>query len=184
MFPLNPVRKIFSTLYQNSDYDYRLLSYGSPAALLDKCNYYINYRGARLQSFFSPLASHKLFFRMNEDFRESLEKTVIIPFSNHALKSVVLAYRDVNTNIQVQDFATWSEELLENNLTFISLIGIKDPLRDDVPEAVALCLTSFSVVFIHSCRQQFRHNRPHGDQRFSGNGDFYCKGLRDFGEVL
>ena len=46
-------RKIVSTIFQNSDYDFRLFSQGIYKVLLEKCNYYINYKGARLQYSFN-----------------------------------------------------------------------------------------------------------------------------------
>ena len=78
---------------------------------------------------------------MNEEFREYLEKNVFQSFAKQALKPILLAYKDITTNIQIQDFKNFAnEDFLENNLVLLALIGIKDPLRDDVAEAVSLCI--------------------------------------------
>jgi len=79
---------------------------------------------------------------LNEEFKDYLEKTIILSFSKQGLKPIVLAYREINANIQIHSFEEYTADLLENNLIFIALVGIKDPLRDDVPEAVSSCIIS------------------------------------------
>lgn len=76
---------------------------------------------------------------MNEEFREYLERSIIKNFSKKSLKPVVLAYRDINANIQINSFDNYTDEALESNLIFIALVGVKDPMKDDVPEAISLC---------------------------------------------
>lgn len=80
---------------------------------------------------------------MNEEFRDYLEKSIIKNFSKKSLKPIVLAYKDINTNIHINSFENYTEDSLQNNLIFIALIGIKDPMKDDVPEAVSLCTRKY-----------------------------------------
>jgi len=80
---------------------------------------------------------------MNEEFREDLEKIFIRSFPKQSLKPIILAYRDLNTSLKIQNFNHDNEledflQTNENNLIFIALLGIKD-VHDGVPEAVALC---------------------------------------------
>ena len=76
---------------------------------------------------------------MNEEFRDYLERTIIYTFSKQSLKPIVLAFREINTNIHISCFEGYTEDYIENDLIFIALVGIKDPLRDDIPEAVSFC---------------------------------------------
>lgn len=87
---------------------------------------------------------------MNEDFREHIKKTIFNSFSKKSLKPIVLAYKDITNNIQIQTFENFPDDSLESNLIFIALVGIKDPLKDDVVEAISLCnyFFSISIIFI------------------------------------
>ena len=76
---------------------------------------------------------------MNEDFREHINKTIFNSFWKKSLKPIVLAYKDITTNIQIQSFDNYSEDSLESNLIFIALVGVKDHMKDDVCEAISLC---------------------------------------------
>jgi Ca2+-transporting ATPase len=51
----------------------------------------------------------------------------------------VLAYRDLDEKLEYGQSED-SLESPENNLTFIALVGIKDPVRMEVPGAVAACI--------------------------------------------
>ena len=74
-----------------------------------------------------------------------LEKSIILSFSKQGLKPIILAYREISANIQIHSFEDYTEDSLENNLIFIALVGIKDPLRDDVPEAVSSCIINEKI---------------------------------------
>jgi len=51
------------------------------------------------------------------------------------LRILAFAYRDFSEN---QDWKKADKDF-ESNLTFISLVGIEDPVRPEVPESVRMC---------------------------------------------
>eukprot|EP00961_Rhodomonas_salina_P231178 3122838-Rhodomonas_salina.2 len=59
----------------------------------------------------------------------------ITAMASQGLRTIALAYRDIND----VDAAVNSEEAPEEELTCIGIVGIKDPLRKEVPGAVKTC---------------------------------------------
>jgi len=56
------------------------------------------------------------------------------------LRSLILAYRDLEPNFDVQAFDDRNEPLVESgNLIILAIVGIKDPIRPNVPHAVDQC---------------------------------------------
>lgn len=76
---------------------------------------------------------------------DALFKEVVNPFASRALRTVCIAYKEVTKDEAVQyepkfDIKTLSESNdLEKDLTLIAIVGIKDPLRKEVKEAVEHC---------------------------------------------
>lgn len=57
---------------------------------------------------------------------------VIEEFAAGSLRTLLLVYKDVRTVPE-----EWNE--IKSNLIIIGMVGIKDPLRDGIPEAVRAC---------------------------------------------
>ena len=51
---------------------------------------------------------------------------------------LALAYRDVDAQSATSGDASAAEQL-ERDLTLLAIVGIADPIRDEVPAAVAAC---------------------------------------------
>jgi P-type Ca2+ transporter type 2B len=79
---------------------------------------------------------------MTEDFKNKVLQKVIKPFARQSLRTILLAYKDMNVRKDISSFENFSEDSLENDLIFIAIAGIKDPLRDEIPEAIKKCKTS------------------------------------------
>jgi P-type E1-E2 ATPase len=60
---------------------------------------------------------------------------VISKFASESLRNILLTYREVTSEGE-KDLAP---EEVEKNLIVIGMVGIKDPLRDGIPQAVQLC---------------------------------------------
>lgn len=71
---------------------------------------------------------------LSEDQRKSLTK-VINGFASDALRTVCLACKDLESN-------STSQAIPEKNYTLIAIIGIQDPVRAGVKEAVQTCLAA------------------------------------------
>jgi Ca2+-transporting ATPase len=70
--------------------------------------------------------------------QEKLEETVrlIKEWASLGLRTLVIAYRDFN-QLPAFDEESGRYTNLDNNLVFLALVGIKDPIRKEVPLAVA-----------------------------------------------
>ena len=90
---------------------------GAPDFLLDRCTKYINNTGNAVD--------------ITPAYRETLRQKMVL-FSEESLRNLLLAYREGgDANLSVEENA--------NNLTIMGVVGIKDPLRDGIAEAVAKC---------------------------------------------
>ncbi len=58
--------------------------------------------------------------------------------SKNALKVLAFAYKDINTNIKNEN--DYFNE--ENDLIFVGLIGLKDPIRKNIKESIKTCLNA------------------------------------------
>ncbi|EDQ88387.1 uncharacterized protein MONBRDRAFT_9247 [Monosiga brevicollis MX1] len=66
--------------------------------------------------------------------REGLEQNVIIRFAEQALRVICIAYKDFD------DAQDWDqEEALLSDLVISAFVGIQDPVRPEVPDAVTTC---------------------------------------------
>mmetsp|Transcript_46009 Transcript_46009/g.75054 ORF Transcript_46009/g.75054 Transcript_46009/m.75054 type:complete len:1069 (-) Transcript_46009:310-3516(-) len=77
------------------------------------------------------------------DFRRSEVLEIIERFANDSLRTLCLAYRDFNEAVPSYD-----EEgtAIHRDLVLLGVFGIKDPVRKEVPEAVAQCANAGIVV--------------------------------------
>jgi len=67
--------------------------------------------------------------------KEAIEQQ-LLQYQNQAMRTLSFAYKQISpkvTNVEIKDIA-------ENDLIFIGIVAISDPIRPDVPAAVATCL--------------------------------------------
>lgn len=114
--PFDSTRKLMSTVHKYRD-KYRIITKGAPDVLLNKCtNYYYNNQINKLN--------------------ESVKRKIInknTKMANEALRVLAVAYIDLDI------YPSKIDEKIENNLTFVGLIGMIDPPRQGVKEAVTTC---------------------------------------------
>eukprot|EP00002_Diphylleia_rotans_P019864 TRINITY_DN383_c0_g1_i2.p1 TRINITY_DN383_c0_g1~~TRINITY_DN383_c0_g1_i2.p1 ORF type:complete len:984 (+),score=239.28 TRINITY_DN383_c0_g1_i2:185-3136(+) len=124
-YAFSSARKRMSTLVHvsNGATPYRLHTKGASEIVLGLCETYISASGEIL-----PLEKNK-----------DMILTNITRMAKLGLRTLVVGYKDITA-------IPGEEEDPENNLTFIGLIGIKDPLRKEVPEAVKTCQRAGIVV--------------------------------------
>jgi len=118
LYPFSSERKRMSTLLEARGNVHKLYTKGASEIVLQFCDKIISPDGK-----VRPL---------DEDEKEDIRVNVIENFASHGLRTICLAYGDVPP----QD--NWDEPP-ENGLTCIGIVGIKDPLRKEVPAAVAEC---------------------------------------------
>eukprot|EP00127_Corallochytrium_limacisporum_P006572 Clim_evm1s231 gene=Clim_evmTU1s231 len=117
VFAFTSDRKRMSTTVSKPDGSYRVYLKGASEIVLGLCT--------RIQKRDGEIMP------MNADFKKMATDTVN-ELAGEGLRTLVLAYRDVT--MCPQEAAE-----VENDLIFVCLVGIKDPVRAEVPEAVAAC---------------------------------------------
>jgi Ca2+-transporting ATPase len=116
--PFDSTRKLMTTVHKTSDNTYRSITKGAFDFLIKKCTTYY-YNGKQY-----PI-SNKERSRINTLNNQMTEK---------ALRVLAVAYKNLP-----QSEIKGNPSDLENDLTFIGLIGMIDPPRDEVREAVYTC---------------------------------------------
>ena len=115
--PFDSNRKRMSTIHQKEG-QYQILCKGAPDVLLDKCTYY--QEGEKVS---------KLTPSIKEQIEKQNEK-----MAENALRVIAVAYK-----MQRVLPNTIKSEEIENELIFVGLIGMIDPPREGVKEAVNTC---------------------------------------------
>ena len=83
---------------------------------------------------------------LDDDKKAEILRDIVIAFAKKGLRTILVAYNDLSrqeferTKAGSNDFATdWNREILEDNLIFGAIFGIKDPLRPNIREAIQQC---------------------------------------------
>jgi Ca2+-transporting ATPase len=118
LYPFSSERKRMSILLEAEGNVHRLYTKGASEIVLQYCDKIVSPEGK-----VTPLSDEE---------KEEIRVDVIENFAAQGLRTICLAYGDVPP----QDN---SEEPPEQGLTCIGIVGIKDPVRKEVPAAVAEC---------------------------------------------
>ncbi|ODQ65451.1 calcium-translocating P-type ATPase [Nadsonia fulvescens var. elongata DSM 6958] len=106
---------------------YRVFIKGAAEVLLKKCSRYYDTKADR---------GHNM---CPNDFNLFNDK--IDTYANKSLRAISLAYRDIDSNVDISDF-----DALFKDFTLVSILGIMDPLRPGVKRAVQDCQGAGVVV--------------------------------------
>ena len=74
-----------------------------------------------------------------EPYRKDIENQ-IITYSNKAMRTLALAYKEADPN--EQSFDPHTDNLVAENLIFVAVVAIADPIRPDVADAVESCVNA------------------------------------------
>ncbi|XP_063063782.1 plasma membrane calcium-transporting ATPase 3b [Engraulis encrasicolus] len=122
VYTFNSVRKSMSTVIQLPDRSFRLYSKGASEILLKKCSSILDASGEPRN------------FRPRD--REEMVKKVIEPMACEGLRTICIAYRDFPADPEPD----WEQEAdINTDLTCITVVGIEDPVRPEVPDAIRKC---------------------------------------------
>ncbi|KAM9334671.1 plasma membrane calcium-transporting ATPase 1 isoform 3-T3 [Symphorus nematophorus] len=123
VYTFNSVRKSMSTVLKMADGSYRMFSKGASEILLKKCYKILTANG------------ESKVFRPRD--RDDMVKKVIEPMASEGLRTICLAYRDFPASEGEPDWD--SENDILTGLTCICVVGIEDPVRPEVPDAIRKC---------------------------------------------
>uniref|UniRef100_A0A8C8DXB0 Calcium-transporting ATPase n=1 Tax=Oryzias sinensis TaxID=183150 RepID=A0A8C8DXB0_9TELE len=122
VYTFNSARKSMTTVIKLPDGTFRLYSKGASEIMLKKCSYILDANG------------EPRIFRPRD--RDEMVKQVIEPMACEGLRTICIAYRDLSPNPEPD----WENEAeIVTELTCISLVGIEDPVRPEVPDAIRKC---------------------------------------------
>uniref|UniRef100_A0A3P8U3B0 Calcium-transporting ATPase n=1 Tax=Amphiprion percula TaxID=161767 RepID=A0A3P8U3B0_AMPPE len=123
VYTFNSSRKSMSTVLKNADGGFRMYSKGASEIVLRKCSRILDAQGQ--PRVFKP-----------KD-RDEMVRKVIEPMACDGLRTICVAYRDFPAKGGEPEWD--SENDILNELTCIAVVGIEDPVRPEVPEAIAKC---------------------------------------------
>ncbi|XP_073324401.1 plasma membrane calcium-transporting ATPase 2 isoform X9 [Pagrus major] len=122
VYTFNSVRKSMSTVVKLPDGSFRMYSKGASEIVLKKCSHILNEVG-------EPRP-----FRPRD--KDEMVKKVIEPMACDGLRTICVGYRDFPGDPE----PTWDDENgILNDLTAICVVGIEDPVRPEVPDAIQKC---------------------------------------------
>ncbi|XP_061146450.1 plasma membrane calcium-transporting ATPase 1-like [Syngnathus typhle] len=123
VYTFNSSRKSMSTVLRMADGGFRMYSKGASEIILRKCSRILDCDG--LLRVFKP-----------KD-RDEMVRKVIEPMACDGLRTICLAFRDFPA---IGGEPNWeAENDIVNDLTCIAVVGIEDPVRPEVPEAITKC---------------------------------------------
>ncbi|KAJ8395341.1 hypothetical protein AAFF_G00033260 [Aldrovandia affinis] len=122
VYTFNSVRKSMSTVIKLPDGSFKMYSKGASEILLKKCSRILNETG------------ELRIFRPRD--RDEMVKKVIEPMACDGLRTICVAYRDFPADPEPD----WeNENNILSELTAICVVGIEDPVRPEVPDAIQKC---------------------------------------------
>ncbi|KAM9758850.1 plasma membrane calcium-transporting ATPase 1-like isoform 2-T5 [Menidia menidia] len=123
VYTFNSSRKSMSTVLKNADGGFRMYSKGASEIVLRKCSHILDAQGYARP--FEP-----------KD-RDEMVRKVIEPMACEGLRTICVSYRDFPAEAGEPN---WDDENnILTDLTCIAVVGIEDPVRDEVPAAIAKC---------------------------------------------
>ena len=140
LIPFDSGRKCMGIVIQLENGRYRLYVKGASEILLEKCTEII--RDPTRDSSSSP---------MTDDNRQTLTN-LIDNYASRSLRTIAMVYRDFDRwpakgarTVEGDKNETVFEDIFKK-MVLLSIVGIQDPLREGVPEAVRTCQNAGVVV--------------------------------------
>ncbi|POM65809.1 Calcium-translocating P-type ATPase, PMCA-type [Phytophthora palmivora] len=74
---------------------------------------------------------------LNNARKTEIGTSVIEKYASQGYRTLCLSYRDLD--VPAEDLNNWVDEDVEKDLTCVAIVGIKDPVRPEVPGAIQHC---------------------------------------------
>nr|ACC43965.1 plasma membrane calcium-dependent ATPase [Philodina roseola] len=127
VYTFNSARKMMSTIIQRDD-GFRLHTKGASEMVLSKCK--------------SIIGENNQPKDLNDEEKKKITHDIIEKMANDGLRTICVCYRDLGKDQQNWD----DEEKIIKDLICIGIVGIEDPVRPEVPEAIEKCQRAGVVV--------------------------------------
>lgn len=142
VYTFNSARKMMSTIVNHKELvnSFRMYSKGASEMVLAKCGWYLNSDGKPIR-----LSAEKI---------DDIIRSVVEPMAMDGLRTICIASRDFipnesqatinqpNAKYFDQELDWDDEQDIITDLTCLCLVGIEDPVRPEVPDAIHKCQTS------------------------------------------
>ena len=115
--------KRMTSCFLTPEGEFRLMTKGAAELMVERCSFIIGKDGARL-----PL---------DQAGRQGLISKVVTPMTEAALRTIAVAYKDFDSQAEVE--RDEDDEELSKQLTLLAIFGIEDPVREEVPMAIKQC---------------------------------------------
>ncbi|KAI6654104.1 Plasma membrane calcium-transporting ATPase 2 isoform X3 [Oopsacas minuta] len=119
---------VINHVNENGDKFYRVLTKGASEKVLDMCKFILD--------------ENDNVVNLTPEIRKVMTEN-ISKFASLTLRTICLAYKDIpvpdETAAQALHLSPWDTDNFPEEMTCIGIVGIKDPLRDEVPESIRLC---------------------------------------------
>jgi P-type E1-E2 ATPase len=106
-----------AAVYQDDKGSIYVFVKGAPDFLIPYCSKFVDRNGRQA--------------KVTSEFNDTLNNT-ITDFANECLRTLLLSYKEVSSVPE-----EWDD--IERDLCILGLVGIKDPLRDGIADAVKAC---------------------------------------------
>ncbi|GMF49407.1 unnamed protein product [Phytophthora fragariaefolia] len=74
---------------------------------------------------------------LNSAHKTEIGSTVIEKYASQGYRTLCISYRDLD--IPAEELSSWADDDVEKDLTCVAIVGIEDPVRPEVPDAIQHC---------------------------------------------
>jgi len=122
-FPFSSARKRMSSIVEIAQ-GYRLYTKGASEIVLGLCSEMMTLDGSVVE--------------LSPEKKVDIEATIISAYANEGLRTICIAYRELN-QVTAESLGSIIPEDAEKNMCLIAITGIEDPVRPEVPRAIEQC---------------------------------------------
>lgn len=130
MLTFSSQKKRMSVVVQLSETKARLYTKGATEVVLDLCEKLMQIDGSTTS--------------LEVAEKDGIKSRIIEKYASQGYRTLCLAYRDINAS--ASELEKWSDDDLEKDLTCVAIVGIEDPVRTEVPDAIRDCKKAGIVV--------------------------------------
>lgn len=130
MLTFSSKKKRMSVVVKRSMSTCRIYTKGATEVVLGLCN-----KMKRLDGSVASLDSNQ---------KDIIGSSIIEKYASQGYRTLCMSYRDVECS--AEEISKWSDDDVETDLTCIGIVGIEDPVRKEVPDAIKQCHRAGIVV--------------------------------------
>ncbi|TMW69043.1 hypothetical protein Poli38472_001199 [Pythium oligandrum] len=123
MLTFSSAKKRMSVVVKTSESSCRIFTKGATEVVLGLCNRVMNLDGS--------------VSGLDDARRQRIGAQVIEKYASQGYRTLCLSFRDVN--VAQEEISKWTDEEIEQDLTCVTIVGIEDPVRPEVPGAIESC---------------------------------------------